>query len=332
MSNSSDWCSSMSSPDEYPVLTSSELSQLLLDQEMNFAVAAAFSSSPLSTTLLWQYLFLSHNLKQIQQDLIRHQQERESIFDVLSHSTPFQDIITPIVLNFQFWQRPVSPVNPPSSVFCAPPDSPTPEREVEQQSVIIQERSDSNNSLLSYYTTAHEEPGTCNNPTDVDRWLDPSPSPPCTPVYTPPRTRSVLVTAPCSLCHRHGHTLIQCVWNGPGVCSYCEKVGHTIHNCNVLRWDQQHFDPHLLYCLMCKQLGHTTITCGTFLSHQWTTFKSGILGSYSGGNVTNLSLLSELFLLSLLSACFCYLFLISYDPEFFLFLLSFVDNGYADTV
>ena len=45
-----------------------------------------------------------------------------------------------------------------------------------------------------------------------------------------------------------------------------------------------------------------------------------------------LFLLSELFLLSLLSGYFCYLFLIFYDPEFFLFLLSFVDNGYADTV
>ena len=90
----------MSSPDDYPVLTSSELSQLLLDQEMNFVVAAAFLSSPLSTTLLRQYLFLSHNLERIRQDLIHHQQERESIFDVLIHSAPFQDIITPIVLNF----------------------------------------------------------------------------------------------------------------------------------------------------------------------------------------------------------------------------------------
>ena len=44
MSTSSDPCSSSSSPDEYPLLTSSELSRLLLDQEMNFAVATAFSS------------------------------------------------------------------------------------------------------------------------------------------------------------------------------------------------------------------------------------------------------------------------------------------------
>ena len=104
MLNSSDRRSPISSPDEYPVLTSSELSRLLLDQEMNFAVAAAFLSSPLSTTLLRQYLFISHNLERIRQDLLRHQQERESIFDVLSHSALFQDIITPIVLNFRFRQ------------------------------------------------------------------------------------------------------------------------------------------------------------------------------------------------------------------------------------
>ena len=132
MSNFSDQHTPVSSPDEYPVLTSSELSRLLLDQEMNFAVATVFSSSPLSTTLLRQYLFLSHNLERIRQDLIHHQQERESIFDVLSHSAPFQDIITPIVLNFRYRQRQVSPVNPPSPALRVDSDSSNVEREPEQ--------------------------------------------------------------------------------------------------------------------------------------------------------------------------------------------------------
>ena len=233
MSTFSDQHSSISSPDEYPVLTSSELSRLLLDQEMNFAVAATFSSSPLSTTLLRQYLFLSHNLERIRQDLICHQQERESIFDVLSHSAPFQDIITPIILNFWFWQRQVSPVNPPPPILRTPSNSSNSEQMVEQQSVIIQEWSNSDNSLLSYYTTAHEELGMCNNPINVDPLLDPSPSPPRIPVYTPPRTQSAPVTTPCPMCCRHSYTLIQCIWYGPGVCSYCEEVGHTIHNCNL---------------------------------------------------------------------------------------------------
>ena len=200
MSNFSDRHTSVSSPDEYPVLTSSELSRLLLDQEMNFAVAAAFSSSPLSTTLLRQYLFLSHNLERIHQDLVRHQQERESIFDVLSHSAPFQDIITPIILNFRYRQRQVSPVTPPSPALRVVSDSFVPEREPEQRTVIIQERSNSDDSLLSYYTTVPDDLGTCHNPIDVDRLLNPSPSPPHTPIYSPPRTRSALVTAPCSLC------------------------------------------------------------------------------------------------------------------------------------
>ena len=111
---------------------------------MNFAVVAAFSSSPLSTTLLWQYLFLSHNLERIRQDLLHHQQERESIFDVLSHSAPFQDIITPIVLNFRYRQRQVSPVNPPSPALHVSSNSSIPEREPEQRTVIIQERSKNN--------------------------------------------------------------------------------------------------------------------------------------------------------------------------------------------
>ena len=266
MSTSSDPRSPASSPDKYPLLTSSELSQLLLDQEMNFAIATTFSSSPLSTTLLRQYLFLSHNLERIWQDLIRHQQERQSIFDVLSHSAPFQDIIMSIVLNFRYRQWQVSPINPPP-ILRTPSPSFSSEHTVEQQSVIIQERSNSNSSLLSYYTAAHEEPGTRNNPIDIDQLLDPSPSPPCTPVYTPPRTQSAPVTAPCPMCHRHGHTSTQCVWYGPGVCSYCEEVGHIVHNCSVLRRDQQCFNPHLLYCLMCKWSGHTSNTCSTLLSY-----------------------------------------------------------------
>ena len=267
MSNSSDQRSPMSSSDEYPVLTSTELSRLLLDQEMNFAVATAFSSSPLSTTLLRQYLFISQNLERLRQDLLRHQQERESIFDILSHSAPFQDIMNPIVLSFRYRQRQVVPITPPSPSLQVVPNSPIPEQESEQRTVIIQERSDSNDSHLSYYTTAHEELGTRQHPIDVDRLFS-SPSPPRTPVYSSPRTHSAPVTAPCSLCKRPGHSSTQCVWNGPGQCSYCEKVGHTIHSCTIYRRDCQRFDPHLLYCLTCGQSGHTATTCGTFLSRR----------------------------------------------------------------
>ena len=234
MSNFSDQRSPISSPpDEYPVLTSTELSRLLLDQEMNFAVATAFSSSPLSTTLLRQYLFISQNLERLRQDLLRHQQERESIFDILSHSAPFQDIMNPIVLSFHYRQRRIVPTTPPSPSLRVVPDSLIPEQESEQRTVIIQERSDSEDSYLSYYTTAHEESGTRQNPIDVDRLFTSSPSPPRTPVYSPPRTHSAPVTTPCSLCKRPGHSSTQCVWNGPGQCSYCEKVSHTVHSCAI---------------------------------------------------------------------------------------------------
>ena len=268
MSNFSDQHSPISSLDEYPVLSSTELSRLLLDQEMNFAIATAFSSSPLSTTLLWQYLFISQNIEQLRQDLLRHQQERESIFDILSHSAPFQDIITPIVLNFQYCQRQVVPTTPPSPSLRVIPDSTVSESKPEPRTVIIQERSDSDDSHLSYYMTAHEELGTCHHPIDVDRLFTSSPSPPRTPVYSPPRTHSAPVTAPCSLCKRSGHSSTQCVWYGPGKCSYCEKVGHTIHSCSTYRRDCQRYNPHLLYCLTCNQSGHMATTCGTLLSRQ----------------------------------------------------------------
>ena len=264
---SSSFDSHLSSPDEYPLLTPTELSWLLLDQEMNFAVSTAFSSFLLSTVLLQNYLFLSHNIERIQQDLTHHQLEWQSIFDVLSHSAPFQDIITPIVLNFRLRQQQVSPVNPPTT-FQTSSYSPTSEHAETRQSVVIQERSNSSDSLLSFYTPGHDEPRTQNNPIDVDHLLDPSPSPPQILVYIPPWTWSAPVTAPCTMCRQHGHTSTQCVWYGPGICSYCDEVGHTQHTCNILRCDRQRFNPHLLYCLTCQQSGHTLSHCNTLPSYQ----------------------------------------------------------------
>ena len=265
-----------SSPDEYPFLTATELSRLLLDQEMNFAVSTMFSSSPLLTILLRNYLFLSHNIEWIWQDLTWHQLEWQSLFDILSHSTLFRDTITPIVLNFRLRQQQVSPVDPPTTshftLHC-----PASENTETEQSVIIQERSDSNNSLLSFYTAAHANLGTWDNPIDVDWLLDRSPSPPQIPIYSPPRTQSAPVTTPCTMCRRQGHTSTQCVWYSPGICSYCEEVGHTQHTCNELRCDHLRFNPHLLYCLTCRQSGHTSSRCNMLPSYQWSFLKSGIL-------------------------------------------------------
>ena len=265
-----------SSPDEYPFLTATKLSRLLLDQEMNFAISSMFSSSPLSTILLWNYLFLSHNIEQIWQDLTRHQLERQSLFDILSHSAPFRDTITPIVLNFRLHQRQVSPVDPLTTSHSTL-HRPASENAETEQLVIIQERSDSNDSLLSFYTAAHANLGTRENSIDVDRLLDQSPSPPHIPVYSPPRTQSTPVTTPCMMCHWHGHTLTQCIWYGPGICSYCEEVGHTQHTFNELWHDRLWFNPHLLYCLTCRQSGHTSSRCNMLPSYQWSFLKSGIL-------------------------------------------------------
>ena len=155
---------------------------------MNFAVSTAFSSSPLSTILLQNYLFLSHNIEWIQQDLTQHQLEQQSIFDILSHSAPFHNTITPIVLNFRLHQWQVSPVNP-LTAFQPTPHPPTSENTEMRQSVNIQEWSDSNDSLLSFYTAAHADPRTWDNPIDVDRLFNRSPSPPRIPVYSPPWTQ-----------------------------------------------------------------------------------------------------------------------------------------------
>ena len=126
--------------------------------------------------------------------------EQQSVFDILNHSTPFHDTIIPVVLNFRLCQQQVSPVDPPTTSHSTL-HRPASENAETEQSVIIQERSDSNDSLLSFYTAAHANLGTRDNPIDVDRLLDRSPSPPRIPVYSPPHMQSAPVTAPCTMCH-----------------------------------------------------------------------------------------------------------------------------------
>ena len=93
MSTSSESHTSSSDSDEYPFITATELSHLLLDHGMNFAISNAFSASPLSTALLQNYLFLSQNIDRILLDINWND-------NPFCHYTPFQDTITPILLNF----------------------------------------------------------------------------------------------------------------------------------------------------------------------------------------------------------------------------------------
>ena len=318
MSTSSE--SHPSSPDEYPFITTTELSCLLLNHEMNFVVSTTFSSSPLATALLRNCLFVSHNIEHIRQDLTRHQLEQQSLFDILGHSTPFRDTITPILFDFRRCQRQVSHVNPPSTFHSTLHHSTSEDTDLIWP-IIIQERSNSDDSILSYYTVAHADSGTRENPIDVDQLLDLPPSPPRIPIYSPSHMQSAPVTAPCTMCQRCGHTSIQCVWYGLGICSYCWEVRHTQHPCDELRRDQLQFNPHLKYCLTCQQSGHTSSHCNTLPSYCWNS-SSLVSLKASGGVMLH-------FLHSIVAICYrCYL-LSSAIVIIILFLLSVIDNHYA---
>ena len=103
------------------------------------------------------------------------------------------------MLNFRLCQQQVSPVDQlttsHSTLHC-----PASENDETEQSVIIQEHSNSNDSLLSFYTATHANLGTQDNPIDVDRLLDRPPSPPRIPIYLPPHMQSAPVTIPCMMC------------------------------------------------------------------------------------------------------------------------------------
>ena len=68
------------------ILQNTYHSHLLLDHGMNFAVSNVFSASPLSTTILQNYLFLSQNIEHLKHDLtdINWKDNPFSIFFVIA--------------------------------------------------------------------------------------------------------------------------------------------------------------------------------------------------------------------------------------------------------
>ena len=97
--------STSSSSDSYSAPTSipspQELSSLITDPYTNEQVDRKFRNKPTSSAILRYYTFISHSITQLEDELERHQQEREILYDNLFASQTFKYKIRPIVEEYQ---------------------------------------------------------------------------------------------------------------------------------------------------------------------------------------------------------------------------------------
>ena len=97
--------STSSSSDSYsaPTLIPSpqELSSLITDPYTNEQVNRKFRNKPTSSVILRYYTFISHSITQLEEELERHQQEREILYDNLFTSRTFKYKICPIVEEYR---------------------------------------------------------------------------------------------------------------------------------------------------------------------------------------------------------------------------------------
>ena len=97
--------STSSSSDSYsaPTLIPSpqELSNLITDPYTNEQVDRKFRNKPTLSAILCYYTFISHSITQLEEELERHQQEREILYDNLFASRTFKYKIHPIVEEYR---------------------------------------------------------------------------------------------------------------------------------------------------------------------------------------------------------------------------------------
>ena len=97
--------STSSSSDSYSAPASipspQELSNLITDPYTNEQVDRKFRNKPTSSAILRYYTFISHSITQLEEELERHQQEREILYNNLFTSRTFKYKIRPIVEEYR---------------------------------------------------------------------------------------------------------------------------------------------------------------------------------------------------------------------------------------
>jgi hypothetical protein len=90
---------SYSAPDPLP--SPGEFSHLITEPDLQDTIYRRFIRKPTSSAILRYYVFLSHNIAQIEEDLERHYQERTVLWEHLFDSQSFRTRIRPIVRRYR---------------------------------------------------------------------------------------------------------------------------------------------------------------------------------------------------------------------------------------
>jgi hypothetical protein len=253
-------------------LTPQELSNVLLDPHTAIPVSRSFQCYPTSTMALRQYSFLSHSIITLEEELERHQLEREQIFDHLMRGRIFRRKIQPIVTNHRQMTPRRTRFHPyghmsspsPSPVSSAP--SLDGSIESSKSIKILPEEALARNSTPSVTHSVDASPGSFYTPTHGR-----PPSPPTPPSFNnyinSPSHVEVITNDPCAL-SPHSRDLIT------GIDEEINRVGSMT---NIVYDDEEsesgvvlgsELNPIVIrddkdVCPRCNQQGHQQEDCGT---------------------------------------------------------------------
>ena len=259
---------------------------MLIDDRMGDHVFEAFRRDATGQLILRHINFITVRINQLELDLDRLRAEREEIFDYAAANSSFRQRVTPLIRRYRErlgpYARPPPPPpsssstsdhNPLSSTHSSSP------RTVEILPQTVTEESTEPSTVSSYHSADDQEPGSPQNPIDVDApvvhfQIPALPEPdniinttdqrldtphPAIGILHRPRSMPALLY--CPGCTRHGHTVDQCIWTGPIICEYCKNTGHSRRQCPVYRQDLTRYTPASQYCTICHQQGHTQDRC-----------------------------------------------------------------------
>jgi hypothetical protein len=262
--------SSISLPSDDPYAApvyADELSNILNQREAFEQTIVSLNEDPTGSAILRMFLSLSRQINRTEQTLDALRREREEVFEYAISNTPFRRTISGTVRLARERQRHRSPAPYHTTNSSSSVDSPrTVEIHLEDASAINM-TNDDESVPASFHTTIDDEPGTQQNPIDVDRVFERIGTPHPT-VGILHRTYSAPILMYCTICARHGHIANDCICRGPIICDYCREVGHMRGDCVDLRRDIRRYDPSAQFCIVCNENGHSLERCHTLRSSQ----------------------------------------------------------------
>ena len=220
--------SSSASDTVISTLTPQELSRLLLAPDMTLTVSKSFENYPTSTATLRHYAFLSQSIATLEEELERHQLEREHIFDHMMQSRLFRHKIRPIVTKY----RPTAPrrtrfhpyggtsPSPSPDSYSSSKDNKAASSQSSTQSIkILPDEALARNSTPS---VTNSSPGSFHDP------IDGEPGSRENPIIVHDNENR------CIRCKQQGHQLEDC--NTPM---------RTFHHCEICAWTKQDTCTHI---------------------------------------------------------------------------------------